>query len=156
MTTTTTQPADPATRTPAIDAEHLERQRQWSARTFGPGPRTLGVLDHIRKELDEIEADPTDKFEWADVIILGFDGALRAGLDPQTIIDAIREKQARNEARVWPDWRTADPNKAIEHVRVEHVRVEGGPGPVAAARIVAELEATSDPTTIYSTEEPTS
>ena len=26
-------------------------------------------------------------------------------------------KQVKNEARTWPDWRTADPNKAIEHDR---------------------------------------
>ena len=32
-------------------------------------------------------------------------------------VHAIMAKQARNEARVWPDWRTADPDKAIEHDR---------------------------------------
>ena len=32
------------------------------------------------------------------------------------IIDAIKAKQARNEARTWPDWRTAAPGKAIEHL----------------------------------------
>jgi len=41
----------------AIDAAHLARQREWSTRTFGPGPRTKGVIDHIRKELHEIEDD---------------------------------------------------------------------------------------------------
>lgn len=35
------------------------------------------------------------------------------------IIDAIKAKQAKNEARDWPDWRTRDPDKAIEHVKVE-------------------------------------
>ena len=101
----------------AIDADHLDRQRKWSGRTFGPGTRTQGVLDHIRKELIEIEADPLDVGEWVDVIILAFDGAWRAGWEPQEIIDAIRTKQTRNENRVWPDWRTADPDAAIEHDR---------------------------------------
>ena len=101
----------------AIDADHLDRQRGWSSRTFGPGTRTQGVLDHIRKELIEIEADPLDVGEWVDVIILAFDGAWRAGWEPQEIIDAIRTKQTRNENRVWPDWRTADPDTAIEHDR---------------------------------------
>ena len=32
---------------PAIDADHLERQRSFSTATFGPGARTDGVLDHI-------------------------------------------------------------------------------------------------------------
>lgn len=100
-----------------IDAAHLERQRAWSEATFGPGSRLNGVLDHIRKELDEIAADPTDLSEWCDVIILAFDGALRAGHPPQAIIHAIKAKQAKNEAREWPDWRTMDADQAIEHVR---------------------------------------
>lgn len=103
----------------AIDAAHLEHQRKWSTATFGPGFRLNGLLDHIRKELVEIEADPRDLSEWADVIILALDGAWRAGHEPQQIIDAIVAKQARNELRVWPDWRTADPDKAIEHVRAD-------------------------------------
>lgn len=100
-----------------IDAAHLARQREFSRTTFGPGQRTQGVLDHIRKELIEIEADPTDVSEWVDVIILAFDGAWRAGWEPQEILDAIRRKQAINETRDWPDWRTAPENTAIEHIR---------------------------------------
>ncbi|MCU1592444.1 MAG: hypothetical protein JWP11_3700 [Frankiales bacterium] len=102
---------------PAIDAEHLAHQREWSERTFGPGPRTKGVLDHIRKELAEIEADPSDVTEWVDVVILALDGAWRAGWEPQEIIDAIKAKQAKNEARTWPDWRTMSADRAIEHDR---------------------------------------
>lgn len=88
-----------------IDAAHLQRQKDWSARTFGPGRRTAGVIDHIRRELTEVEADPTDLNEWVDVLILAFDGAWRHGHSPQAIIDALIAKQARNEQRVWPDWR---------------------------------------------------
>jgi len=106
---------------PAIDAAHLHRQREWSTATFGPGPRTHGVIDHIRKELAEIEADPTDLSEWIDVIILAFDGAWRAGHEPQAIIDAVKAKQARNEARQWPDWRTMSADRAIEHHRTGNV-----------------------------------
>ena len=103
----------------AIDVAHLDRQQAWSAETFGPaevrGHR--GVLDHILKELVEIEAEPGDVTEWADLIILAFDGAWRSGHSPADTIAAIKAKQERNEARTWPDWRTADPNKAIEHIR---------------------------------------
>ena len=104
-------------RSPAIDAAHIERQREWSERTFGPGSRSAGVVDHIRRELVEIEADPSDLGEWVDVVILALDGAWRAGHDPQTIIDAIVAKQTRNEQRTWPDWRTMPTDRAIEHVR---------------------------------------
>lgn len=98
-------------------AAHLERQRAFSRKTFGPGNRTAGVIDHIRKELREIEADPTDIEEWIDVIILALDGAWRAGYEPAQIVEAIVAKQAKNEKRRWPDWRAADPDKAIEHDR---------------------------------------
>jgi len=95
----------------------MRRQRDFSEQTFGPCARTQGVIDHIRKELMEIEADPADIIEWVDVIILALDGAWRAGWEPEAIVQAIVEKQTRNEARQWPDWRTADPNAAIEHIR---------------------------------------
>lgn len=96
---------------------HLIRQREFSLKTFGPGPRAKGVIDHIRKELVEIEADPTDLKEWVDLILLAFDGAWRAGHSPAQIVAGIDAKQTKNEGRDWPDWRTADPDKAIEHVR---------------------------------------
>lgn len=98
---------------------HLHRQRDFSLRTFGPGERTDGVLDHIRKELIEIESAPRDVAEWVDVILLALDGAWRAGHEPEAIAQAIQAKQERNESRKWPDWRTAEPGKAIEHVRHE-------------------------------------
>ena len=150
--------------------EHLRRQKDFSLRTFGPGARTKGVIDHIRKELAEIEAAPDDITEWVDVIILALDGAWRWGIDAETIASGIKElrsragvithirfalaaieggyasgwidvanlamrgahdlgatreavfdaivaKQTKNEGRNWPDWRTADPEKAIEHDR---------------------------------------
>lgn len=110
-----------AARTPepaaALDAAHFARQAAFSAKTFGPGPLTAGVLDHIRKELAEIEAAPLDLGEWVDVMILAADGAWRAGHEPQAIVDAVIAKQRRNESRTWPDWRTAAPGKAIEHDR---------------------------------------
>lgn len=101
----------------SIDVAHLDNQREWSRRTFGPGPRTLGIIDHIRKELVEIQRSPDDLSEWVDVVILALDGAWRSKHEPREIIAAIKAKQAKNEGREWPDWRTADPARAIEHVR---------------------------------------
>lgn len=96
----------------------LQRQRVFSERTFGPGRRTKMVIDHIRKELIEIEAHPSDLTEWIDVILLALDGAWRCGATPARIAAGIEAKQMKNEGRAWPDWRTADPDKAIEHRRV--------------------------------------
>ena len=112
--------------------KHIERQIKFSKFTFGPGARTSGVCDHIRKELTEIEADPHDLEEWVDVILLSIDGAWRSGHTPQQIVSAIDSKLTKNENRQWPDWRTADPDKAIEHIRTDHSQ-ETGLDPAAAA-----------------------
>jgi dATP/dGTP pyrophosphohydrolase len=110
--------------------EQLERQRRFSERTFGPGPRTAGVVDHIRKELTEVteaaQAGDDTLPEWVDVIILGLDGAWRTGATSAQICEAIAAKQERNERRTWPDWRTAEPGKAIEHDRTAEKRPQVG------------------------------
>lgn len=126
---------------------HLTRQAAFSRATFGPSARTRGVCEHIRKELIEVEdcyPDPDEDDalpvipgmhmeaarEWTDVAILGLDGLLRAisAAHPKWTFDMvaheaviqIKTKQAKNELRDWPDWRKADPDTAIEHVRGKH------------------------------------
>lgn len=96
---------------------HLRRQAEFSERTFGPGARVAGVTDHIAKELVEVKESGGALAEWVDVIILGLDGAWRSGATPEQITAAIEAKQTRNEGRTWPDWRTAPPDRAIEHNR---------------------------------------
>ncbi len=107
---------------------HLKRQIAFSRATFGPGDRRKGVIDHIRKELIEVaDTKGLDDAvsEWVDVVILALDGLTRAlaasGVDWRHIAPAacqkIEAKQTRNEQQTWPDWRTADADKAIEHDR---------------------------------------
>ena len=125
--------------------EYLERQIRFSRETFGPGSRTDGVIDHIKKELVEVqsafsegELDNAAK-EWVDVVLLGLDGLWRSishknddgrdwGNDDHfvasvalTAATMIDDKLSINEDRNWPDWRTADAGKAIEHVRPSNV-----------------------------------
>ena len=97
--------------------EYFERQIAWSSEKFGPAFRTKGVLDHIRKELTEIERDPRDLSEWVDVIILAMDGFWRHGGKASDLLPALLEKQRKNMARSWPDWRTMSVDHAIEHDR---------------------------------------
>jgi hypothetical protein len=96
---------------------HLRRQCAFSESTFGPGPRVEGVVDHIVSELVEVLRSGGALEEWIDVVILGLDGAWRSGATPEQIVAALVAKQTKNERRKWPDWRTADPGKAIEHDR---------------------------------------
>jgi len=134
---------------------HLTRQAAFSRATFGPGARTKGVVDHVTKELKEVEKCYAPEFEplkpaapyataysddaarhlaaaqeWADVAILGIDGLTRAvsAANPGWTFDRVAgcavativAKQGKNELRDWPDWREADPDTAIEHVRGKH------------------------------------
>jgi hypothetical protein len=96
---------------------YLKRQQTFSEATFGPGTRTKGILDHIRKELKEVENDPFDPEEWLDVATLALDGAWRCGATAEQIAQLLEEKLVRNENRIWPDWRTMSPDVAIEHDR---------------------------------------
>lgn len=110
--------------------QHLIRQMAFSHATFGPGQRTQGVIDHIRKELVEVEIANGEAAEWVDVVILALDGLTRRlafsrangeRTDPDNVAATacrmIANKQTANEGRAWPDWRSAPFNKAIEHVR---------------------------------------
>lgn len=51
----------------------------------------------------------------ADVASLALDGAWRAGHTAEQVAAGLGDKLTKNEGRDWPDWRTADPDKAIEH-----------------------------------------
>jgi hypothetical protein len=114
---------------PAFDlVAHLRRQQAFSRATFGPGPRTLGLNDHIRKELQEIVYSPATlrATEWVDVVILALDGLTRSlhydadvawSEVPCRAARMIESKQGRNELRTWPDWRAMPTDMAIEHDR---------------------------------------
>lgn len=102
--------------TPALDEAFFADFTEWNLATFGPGLRTEGTIEHIKKELKEIEADPTDPKEWVDIGMLAFNGLLRLGLKPLQIIAAFLGKHTVNKARKWPDWRD-HPDTPIEHDR---------------------------------------
>lgn len=102
----------------ALDFEkHLIRQREFSVKAFGPDRSVLGVIDHIEREIDEVRDNPGDVTEWIDIVLLACDGAMRSGHSPATVSAALNEKLTINENRDWPDWRMADQDKAIEHIK---------------------------------------
>jgi hypothetical protein len=95
--------------------DYLAVARDWSDKTFGHGRRTLGICQHITKELKEIQADPLDLEEWVDVVILALDGFGRAGGRPNQLLPMMAMKLAKNMARNWPPPGPED--QAIEHIR---------------------------------------
>ena len=95
--------------------EYIDRQKEWSKITFGDGLRTIGLCEHIKKELEEIKLKPNDPFEWIDVIILALDGAWRTGYSATEVVNALEEKQVINFKRKWPSINYE--NKPSEHIR---------------------------------------
>lgn len=99
------------------DKEFLDfysRRWEWSLHTFGPGPRTLGLTRHIRKELREIEAEPQKAEEWVDVVMLAMDGLARLGYTGEQVIQFLRAKHHINTNRKW--------NRASQDEPAEHRR----------------------------------
>lgn len=82
--------------------DYLEKQIVWSSNTFGKGKRTLGIIKHIQKELEEIKDNPGDLTEWVDVIILAMDGYWRHGGRPEDLFADLEAKQSINFKRVYP------------------------------------------------------
>lgn len=124
---------------------YLARQCAVGRHAFGPGERRRGVIQHIQKELVEVQEAPTQSEvckEWTDVAILSLDGLLRAArellrqmpnkatrqLSGEPTNDQVAElawelltqKQAKNELRTWPDWRGKSEDVALEHERGIH------------------------------------
>lgn len=95
--------------------DFLARQRAFSEKTFGPHPRAKGVIAHIKKELVEIENNPTDVMEWIDVVLLALDGAWRTGASAEQITRALESKLRINQNRTWPSWLEMGGDDAIEH-----------------------------------------
>jgi hypothetical protein len=99
-----------------VDLEaYLNRQREWSEKTFGPGKRVGGITKHIAKELDEIREHPSDLMEWVDVMILAMDGYWRNGGDPKRLFSMLLEKQGVNFQRKFPMPTSED--EPVEHDR---------------------------------------
>lgn len=101
---------------------YLAEQRDWSDKTFGPGPRLRGIAEHVGKELAEVTAACTPQEaleEWCDIAILALDGAWRAGFTPAQVCEQLRRKAAINRARQWPPPGPQD--RANEHVRSNNV-----------------------------------
>lgn len=110
--------------------EFIEKQVIFSRKAFGPDERTKGIIDHIKKELIEVEESDGSINEWVDVALLAIDGMQRAAsklnkdrgiestpaLVAMDVADCLNGKLQTNMGRDWPDWKKIGPDKAIEHM----------------------------------------
>lgn len=94
FTVATTPPADEPPAPVPWDGILWGQIRDWSKATFGPGRRTKGLLEHIRRELDEVAAAPDDLVEWVDVVLLAFDGYWRHGGTPEGFVFSMKRPRS--------------------------------------------------------------
>lgn len=93
---------------------HLDsRIREWADATF-PSATIASHLRHMRKEIDEAEADPRDVSEWADLLIMTLYGA---ALGMHTFGELIAATEAKHEVNVKRQWGPPDEHGVVEHVR---------------------------------------
>ena len=78
----------------------LKLQKTWSEKTFGTGKRTVGLCNHIRSELIEIEQLECLE-EWVDVLLLAFDATWRLEASPEQVVKELLRKQQENIDREW-------------------------------------------------------
>ena len=95
-----------------LAADHAE----WSQSQFGSDLERdwTGPLAHMRKEIAEVEEQPFDRDEWADMLLLLLDASRRSGLNATGLILAAEYKLSINKNRIWGD---PNPDGSVEHIR---------------------------------------
>lgn len=128
-----------------MELEHYYTNHvEWSRSTFGPiEDRTIdGVIEHLRKELDEVK-EAGDKLarlkqgppgsvsgaialsnaygeyseEVADIIILALELANVLDVGATQLAATLVYKQDKNKEREWPSLDEQEPGKPIEHIK---------------------------------------
>lgn len=84
----------------------------WGNETF-PKANLHTRFAHLRSELDELEQNPSDLMEWADVLLLLMQSASDQGYSMCQLLDASKVKLLINQNRTW-----GEPNEEgyVEHV----------------------------------------
>src|SRR6476659_4947519 len=92
--------------------QSYKKANDWQIKTFGPYYSPKSIIDHIRKELIEIEEEPFILEEWIDLMFLAFAGASRLvkyhspKLSSEDTVSVVRSafdsKLKKNKARTWP------------------------------------------------------
>ena len=98
--------------------ELQDQQGLWADETFGYGRKPRLILNHLKREVEEAIADPTDPIEYADCLLLLLDAARNAGIDGDQLIEYAYDKLKINTS---PKWGSPNEDGSIEHIREEKV-----------------------------------
>ena len=85
----------------------------WASKQF-KGQPISGKFSHLRKEINELEADQKDVMEYADCYMLLMDIASNNGILLSDIHTAAQEKLEINKIRKWGK---QNKDGSVEHVR---------------------------------------
>lgn len=88
----------------------FKRVHDWQVETF-PEVTLEGQIEHLKREVLELAANPSDPHEIADCMILLTGIAKRQGINP---LDAMEEKMNINRSRTWGALRA---DGTVEHER---------------------------------------
>lgn len=91
----------------------IREVNEWQAVTF-PRATPASVVEHLRREVNELIADPTNTSELADVIFLAVGLAYELDIDIDGLARIVADKLAVNRAR---QWQAPDAQGVVEHVR---------------------------------------
>lgn len=92
----------------------IREVNEWQAMTF-PQATPASVVEHLRREVQELVSDPTDVLELADVVILAAALSLTLGLSVGDLTAVIEAKLGVNRLRTW---QPPDHMGVVEHVRL--------------------------------------
>jgi hypothetical protein len=86
----------------------------WADSVFGKDRKPEYILQHLKKEIEELIKDPSSLEEYADVGILWLNAAKKTGYDVDDLYFAIVGKMWVNKCRKWGKM---DENGVVEHIR---------------------------------------
>lgn len=97
-----------------IDMAALQREQgKWAQGTF-PAQTIVAKIKHLRKEVDELLENPTDRSELADCFLLLLDIARKNNMTASDLFEASVAKFRINQMRKWGP---PDEDGICEHVR---------------------------------------
>lgn len=101
--------------------EQLIRQHaNWVRKTF-PHQNVQGVMEHLKKEADEVIAHPEDKVEYSDCLILLLHAILKANISFDELVETAYAKLQVCKTRKWNT--NGSPDEPMEHDRNYDARV---------------------------------